>query len=393
MRVTIGKVESLLEGEMSQLQVEGLRCLVERKSHSFIQEMTECYSEEAPVLIIKLYTTLVNAIRTDTTIDIPLVNCCLNLQDMCHKLVLRDGDSAAVADANSELMSILKVIEQENTFKIRHSELHLIRQDSVSMPEDFTVTVFAQNDRSLVAAYVITHLIKNGVKINLLVTQKRFSKSSIRQELQLGKYRTFKRRFGKLIEKILRKVKPEKNYIEIRDVASKEGINNDLCKLCRDNNIPFVYVEGFNSEECHSALAESPSHFGLYLGKEIVKAKTIELFEKGIVHNHPGRIPLYRGMDCVEWSLIQNESMHIGSSIQLLTPELDAGPVVYFKALELKPSWSINVIRSRVLYQGIENIINFFTNITKEIECSYYDAAYGRQYYVMHPKLKQLIKH
>lgn len=392
MRVTIGKVKSFLEGSLSQQQVEDMRCLVERKLPTFAQEMTECYSEEAPVLIVKLYATLVNSIRTDATIDIPLVNCCLNLQDMCHKLVLKGGDSAVFETANSELISILKVIEEGDSFKSKRSELHLIRKGTVSVPSEFTVTVFAQNDRSLVAAYIISHLIKSGIKINLLVTQKRFSKSSIKQELQLGKYRTFRRRLGKLIEKILRKVKPEKDYIEIREVASKESIDNDLSKICKDNKIPLVYVEGFNGDQCHNALIQTPSHFGLYLGKEIVREKTIELFDKGIIHNHPGRIPLYRGMDCVEWSLIQNEDVHIGSSIQLLTPELDAGPVVYFKALQLKPSWSINVIRSRVLFQGINNIINFFKNNTKEIECFYYDSAYGRQYYVMHSKLKKLIK-
>ncbi|MHC9510136.1 formyltransferase family protein [Kangiella sp. M94] len=393
MQVTIATIKSLLEGELSQQQVEAMRCLVERKLPSFVQEMNDCYSGEASALLIKLYITLVRAIESDSTVDVPMVNCCLNLQDMCKKLELDESDSGIMCTADCELASSLKIIKQRDPLRTKHSELRLIRNDTVVIPSDFTVTVFAQNDRSVVAAYIISHLVKNGVNVNLLVTQKRFSKSSIRQELQLGKYRTFRRRLGKLIEKIIRKVKPESGYIEIRNVATEEGINSDLSKLCHDNKIPLVYVEGFNSDECHAALTRSSSHFGLYLGKEIVRKKTIELFEKGIVHNHPGRIPLYRGMDCVEWSLIQNESMHIGSSIQLLTPELDAGPVVYFKALELKPSWSINVIRSRVLYQGIENIINFFTNITKEIECSYYDAAYGRQYYVMHPKLKQLIKH
>lgn len=391
MQASINKVKPLLKGTLSQQEAEELRCLIERKLSSFVQEMNQCYSQEASPLMIKLYATLVSVIRCDTTTDIPLVNCCLSLKDMCNKLALYDIDTAVLDSANYELESIIKAIEKDD-IKIKHSELHLIRKETILIPKDFTVTVFAQNDRSLVASYIITHLIKNGINVNLLVTQKRFSKSSMKQEMQLGKYRTLKRRLGKLIEKIIRKVKPEKDYIEIRDVASKEGIDNDISKLCNENKIPLVYVEGFNSDECHAALSQSPSHFGLYLGKEIVRKKTIELFEIGIVHNHPGRIPLYRGMDCVEWALIQKEDMNIGGSIQLLTPQLDSGPVLHFEGLKLESKWSTNVIRSRVLFQGISNTISFFTNINKEVECSYYDPSYGRQYYVMHSKLKQLIK-
>lgn len=394
MKVNVENLGSLLDGPLEPELIDKLRCLVERKIPVLAEEIKKSHADHAATLATKLLANMANRLLQDNAIDLPLLNCCLNLQEVCAKLGPQGDSAKLLRQAKGEVSAAIKALSQKKgTLEKFQSELHLVREETIPATGDFSVTVFSQHDRSLAAAYIMTHLIKNGIKISLVVTQKRFSKGAVRQEFHLGMYRTLRRRFTKAAEKIKRKIIPEKGYTEIRDVAASEGISNDVQGLCEANGIPVVYVQGFNSQECHQALSEHPTEFGLYLGKQIVKKSTIRHFSTGVVHSHPGRIPLYRGMDCVEWALIQEERSHIGSSVQLMTPKLDAGPVLDFETLPTQPGWSVNVIRSRVLYQGISKVINFFTNITEsECLCRYYDPTYGRQYYRMRPEIRRNIE-
>ena len=72
----------------------------------------------------------------------------------------------------------------------------------------------------------------------------------------------------------------------------------------------------------------------------------IQAFEHRILNIHPSLLPAYRGLDTYRRALAHNEARH-GVSIHLVTPELDAGPVLAQASYPIEPGDDVADLESK----------------------------------------------
>ena len=65
------------------------------------------------------------------------------------------------------------------------------------------------------------------------------------------------------------------------------------------------------------------------LKKNILKAPKI-----GVLNCHPGILPNYRGCNCVEWALYNNDK--VGNTCHLMTENIDEGPIICSSTINIK---------------------------------------------------------
>ena len=69
---------------------------------------------------------------------------------------------------------------------------------------------------------------------------------------------------------------------------------------------------------------------------KILPAKLIEIFPKGIINVHPSLLPKYRGPSPVSEAILQGEEK-TGVTLALLTPKVDAGPILSQEEIPISP--------------------------------------------------------
>ncbi len=76
----------------------------------------------------------------------------------------------------------------------------------------------------------------------------------------------------------------------------------------------------------------------------------------GCFNFHPGLLPKYKGGDPIFWQ-IRNMEKTIGLTLHVMTPEIDAGPIVLTQELMLMPGETYGILIQRVALQISENIL------------------------------------
>ena len=105
---------------------------------------------------------------------------------------------------------------------------------------------------------------------------------------------------------------------------SKKKINilpmqlGDLSKCSIKNLSPFLKSDIF-----------------IVFGSSYIKGKLLNiLIKKKAINIHMGISPFYRGTDCNFWALYDNNPHLVGSTIHLLSKDLDSGPMLYHAVSE-----------------------------------------------------------
>jgi len=154
------------------------------------------------------------------------------------------------------------------------------------------ICVFAYQFPHFKTEYGLKTLLSNGFNISLVIAQP-FRKLNV----------------------------PRSNY----RISPKILANGDLEEICRRNNIKYIVTE-HDSSQSISEIAESGADLGVILGARILKQRTIESFEKGIVNIHPGIIPDNRGLDNFKWAIINK--LKLVNTAHFINSEIDLGDII-----------------------------------------------------------------
>ncbi len=72
----------------------------------------------------------------------------------------------------------------------------------------------------------------------------------------------------------------------------------------------------------------------------------------GIISCHPGKLPEYRGQNCPEWAILNNDKVF--NSIFLIKEEYDSGPIFGQKEVKINWNGTYEQFRCDVLSEGID---------------------------------------
>lgn len=145
-------------------------------------------------------------------------------------------------------------------------------------------------------------------------------------------------------------------------------------------NIPTFFTLNHNSLESVELLQKYKIDFLINGGTpRILKSPLLDKI-KGVINSHPGILPRYRGCSCVEWS-IYNDDL-VGATAHIMGVEIDKGPILFSKVMQVELGESYESIRSRMILHQAEVLCNGIKSLQdKKGDITAFNVLEGGNYY------------
>jgi len=131
----------------------------------------------------------------------------------------------------------------------------------------------------------------------------------------------------------------------------------------------------------------------VFTGGGLIRKPLLDLSNLGVINCHMGKLPSYRGMDVVEWTLLEKKYSELGFSIHIMDEKVDTGNILKVYSINKRYNETLKELRER--YEPM--MCKAFANTV----CEYLEGkiipkkqAYseGRQYFAMHSRLKGIVR-
>jgi hypothetical protein len=118
----------------------------------------------------------------------------------------------------------------------------------------------------------------------------------------------------------------------LKEIADKDGITLLPYDRINEGSLSQYLIGG--------------SYLSLLAGAGIIDKSVILASRMGCLNAHPAILPGLRGMDVVDWALLEN--LPIGISVHFVAAKIDAGPIVATKRLAPNPAETYLQFHSRI---------------------------------------------
>ena len=82
-----------------------------------------------------------------------------------------------------------------------------------------------------------------------------------------------------------------------------------------------------------------------------------------LINIHPGILPKYRGCNCVEWAILNNDP--VGNTIHVISKKYDTGPILLQKSIKINNIRKYYILRIKVFEEGIKLLVQFLLKSKK----------------------------
>jgi methionyl-tRNA formyltransferase len=225
----------------------------------------------------------------------------------------------------------------------------------------------------------------------------------VRSPWGLSRLRSEWRRDGtRLVRKVLNKwllrdqPKTGKGEGELLALAHKVGLQEwTLQEWARKRNIPCISVADHNTLRAQSFITKASPDLMVFTGGGLIRKNILNVPRLGVLNCHSGWLPEYRGMDVIEWAVLQSKGKQplVGLSLHYMDQGVDAGPILLQKKLALEKGDTFEGIRARLaplmaqlMVDGVNRLRDGKIKPRKQLPDE------GKQYFVMHPRLQAVAK-
>ncbi len=235
-------------------------------------------------------------------------------------------------------------------------------------------------------------LLKKGVNVQAIVVRKLFNPQRFFSE--------FSRDGSRLIIKIWKKLFLRKN-------AYKNSSNDTIVNLMKDENITFKDVFEFqklqhipvlsckdlNDAKVIELLKEQSPDLVVFTGGGLIRDEVLTNAGHGVVNCHMGNLPHYRGMDVVEWPILENKNEEVGVTVHFMNKGIDTGDILSNKRIDFTNECSIKRLREKFEPIMCQEIVNTsYDFLQGHIKPQKQQVGDGRQYFIMHRRLMEYTK-
>lgn len=205
-------------------------------------------------------------------------------------------------------------------------------------------------------------------------------------------YYRIKSRFAAIVRNFL-KLQPAMN---ISPYLVEYSISNNLGNpattldvICRNKKAHLQYFRALNDDETVKYLRTQEIDLLINAGGGIFGKSIVASVKIGILNAHMGFLPTYRGMNALEWSAFYGE--RIGVTLHFIDAGIDTGDILQFKEIPVSKGDAIENLRAKSQIISIELILNFIENVKNDQwQRIKQRPEEGKQYFVMHPRLKKI---
>ena len=248
------------------------------------------------------------------------------------------------------------------------------------------IIIFSPSKYSLYTLCVAKMCIDQKIPVAGIIVLKLFNFQRFKSE--------FRRDGDRLLKKIWKKFfLKEKAYNNKRFniVNLKQALNLDesnIVNFASKNRIELIFCDNFNDIKIEKFLKKIKPEIALFTGGGIIKNKIINNFKIGIVNCHMGLLPDYRGMDVVEWPILEKNFKKLGLTTHLMDTGIDTGRIIQKKEYKLKSQTSIKNIRNDYETLMCNLLIEAYFKLQNNEKLLTQNFSDGKQYFIMHKKLK-----
>lgn len=245
---------------------------------------------------------------------------------------------------------------------------------------------------SLAVAQLVS--IEKGVELAAILVRSPWSFSRIRSEWRRDGVRLLR----KIANKWLLRAEPtqdsgqERLLTLIKELQIEE---DNLVAWSKKRNVPIKSVGSFNSSAALEFLKHNKPDLLLFTGGGLLRKDLISLPALGVLNCHSGWLPQYRGMDVVEWAILQSKGRkpQLGLSLHFMDQGVDTGPILLQQRVVMAKGENIEKLRARmegmmpaVMLKGVKGIRD--GKLTPRPQ----QPGEGRQYFVMNARLQAVTR-
>ena len=151
---------------------------------------------------------------------------------------------------------------------------------------------------------------------------------------------------------------------------------------------PKVYrVVSHNSPETVEIVRSLRPDVVILRGCGIIRKPILDIPKLGTINPHYALLPAYRGMDVTEWSALHGDPVSV--SVHMVNEGVDTGSVLVSRPVDVELGDTVGKLRDKSAALAVELIAEAL-NVVGDAVHSSKEAGEGRQYYVMHPRLRLL---
>jgi methionyl-tRNA formyltransferase len=252
------------------------------------------------------------------------------------------------------------------------------------------VVVFSPSRFSLYTICVTEMLMRQKVNVKAIVVRKLFNRKRFLSE--------FSRDGSRLIEKIWRKLVLRQGAYKGKDyetIASFMQSENIRFKTVDDfksaYGIPVAYCDDLNAAIVVETLQLAKPQVVVFTGGGLIRQEVLDHAGDGILNCHMGVLPKYRGMDVVEWPLLEDEPGQVGMTVHFMDKGLDTGDVLRVTPVALEPNDTIAQLRDRfeppMCREIVDTCVGYLNGQITRVPQKLED---GQQYFLIHPRLMKI---
>jgi len=201
--------------------------------------------------------------------------------------------------------------------------------------------------------------------------------------LKRGVYNpVFALRFLKLL--LSKKLRPEER--QPRSTRALESEDVDFKELT------IKTVNDFNSMRSERLLRHlAPDLIILGPAAQIIRGNILRIPRIGTLNAHQGILPGYRGMDVLEYSILNGDEP--GVTVHFVDEGVDTGDTILRRYLKVSPGDTLEELHEQAIKLSVEAL----GDTIEMIESGNYqrepqDPKAGKQFYPIHPKLQEIVR-
>lgn len=154
--------------------------------------------------------------------------------------------------------------------------------------------------------------------------------------------------------------------------------------------IPLKTVDNINSPEVAALLNEIKPDLVIVQGTTLIRNKTLASIPL-VLNLHWGLSPYYKGSNCTEWAMINNDVYNIGFTIHKISSKIDGGDIVTQGRPEIEVTDTANSINMKLTRAGAAAMSQVISRIKNNVPLVFaaQDTARGQLFLTKHWTSKQ----
>ena len=237
-----------------------------------------------------------------------------------------------------------------------------------------------------------THLLaqQKDVQVTGIVVRTPWDLARFRSEFQRDGVRLMR----KVLNKWLLREKPldfdgdETLLSQSRKIHLNE---KTLFEWAKNRDIPILTVSDHNQPDSQLFLEKAAPDLIVFTGGGLIRENILRVPRMGVINCHSGWLPKYRGMDAIEWAVLEAGSRkpEVGITLHFMDRGVDTGPILLRYKVEVKKGDTFARIRQRLEPMVVKLMIKGVCGLRDEIlQFKPQRPGDGRQFFVMHPRLQ-----